>query len=269
MWVPCLSSLCAALYCSLYSGPSIPGLSQSYEGLCESHLPMSTALDALFAQLRHHHPTAALTTALLSHEDSTYVVKASITLETGGTLTAMAAADRVEDAEDRACERALGRIFGLVSPAVVPAPPTHPEPQVTPDPPPRSDPPAAPPPAVEAVAQVNAEPPMVTVPPTAAGPEAQDDPAEGGQILPPPSSSMDALPPVAGPPVDLSDIIAQTDVELRRLGWGVNEGRTYLEQTYGKRSRHDLTDEELLAFLLHLESQPNPSPALPSERERP
>ena len=51
-------------------------------------------------------------------------------------------------------------------------------------------------------------------------------------------------------PIDLSDIIAQTDVELQRLRWDVHQGREFLEKTYGKRSRHDLTDEELLEFLL-------------------
>jgi hypothetical protein len=61
-------------------------------------------------------------------------------------------------------------------------------------------------------------------------------------------------------PVDLSDIIAQTDVELQRLRWDVHQGREFLEKTYSKRSRHDLTDEELLEFLLYLESQPTPSP---------
>lgn len=64
---------------------------------------------------------------------------------------------------------------------------------------------------------------------------------------------------MAAAPIDLSDIIAQTDVELQRLGWDVNQGREFLETTYGKRSRHDLTDEELLEFLLYLESQPLPS----------
>jgi hypothetical protein len=63
------------------------------------------------------------------------------------------------------------------------------------------------------------------------------------------------------PPVDLSDIIAQTDVELQRLGWDVNQGREFLEKTYGKRSRHDLTDDELLEFLLYLETQSPPGSA--------
>jgi hypothetical protein len=56
-------------------------------------------------------------------------------------------------------------------------------------------------------------------------------------------------------PVDLSDVIAQTDVELTRLGWTSVQGREYLEKTYGKRSRQQLTDDELMSFLLYLEEQ--------------
>lgn len=62
-----------------------------------------------------------------------------------------------------------------------------------------------------------------------------------------------ALPP----PINLSDVIAQTDIELRRLGWSVETGREYLESTYDKRSRHELTEEELIQFLCHLESLPD------------
>ncbi len=57
-------------------------------------------------------------------------------------------------------------------------------------------------------------------------------------------------------PVDLSDIIAHTDVELKRLGWSNVQGRRYLEQTYGKRSRQHLSDAELTEFLSYLQSQP-------------
>jgi hypothetical protein len=59
-------------------------------------------------------------------------------------------------------------------------------------------------------------------------------------------------------PVDFSDIIARTNVELKRLGWTNHQGRDYLLQTYGKRSRQLLTDAELLDFLHHLESEPAP-----------
>ncbi|MGF1479866.1 MAG: hypothetical protein ACFB4I_10285 [Cyanophyceae cyanobacterium] len=55
-------------------------------------------------------------------------------------------------------------------------------------------------------------------------------------------------------PIDFSDIIAKTNVEMKRLGWTSEQGRKYLLETYGKRSRQLLSDEELLDFLNYLES---------------
>ncbi|MEO1558590.1 MAG: hypothetical protein AAFS12_02810, partial [Cyanobacteria bacterium J06632_19] len=52
-------------------------------------------------------------------------------------------------------------------------------------------------------------------------------------------------------PIDLSDVIAKTDVEMERLSWTAQQGREYLIQTYGKRGRTLLTEEELLDFLQH------------------
>jgi hypothetical protein len=89
---------------------------------------------------------------------------------------------------------------------------------------------------------------------------------EGLELPPDYSTSMVApLPPAESSPVsttstiDLSDAIAQTTVELKRLGWTNAQGRNHLDQTYGKRSRQQLTDAELLDFLAYLESQPSPS----------
>ncbi|ARV62570.1 hypothetical protein BZZ01_31590 [Nostocales cyanobacterium HT-58-2] len=59
-------------------------------------------------------------------------------------------------------------------------------------------------------------------------------------------------------PVDQSDDIARIGVEMQRLGWTTEQGRDYLIKTYGKRSRHLLSDEELRDFLKYLESQPTP-----------
>ncbi|MDF5709499.1 MAG: hypothetical protein PUP90_18010 [Nostoc sp. S4] len=59
-------------------------------------------------------------------------------------------------------------------------------------------------------------------------------------------------------PVDLSDVIAKTDVELQRLGWTPEQGREHLINTYGKRGRTLLTEEELHGFLKYLQSQPDP-----------
>ncbi|MCC5634768.1 hypothetical protein LC593_02690 [Nostoc sp. CHAB 5844] len=59
-------------------------------------------------------------------------------------------------------------------------------------------------------------------------------------------------------PVDLSDVIAKTDVELQRLGWTPEQGREHLIKTYNKRGRTLLTEEELHSFLQYLQSQPDP-----------
>lgn len=59
-------------------------------------------------------------------------------------------------------------------------------------------------------------------------------------------------------PVDLSDVIAKTDVELQRLGWTPEQGREHLIKTYGKRGRTLLTEEELHGFLKYLQSEPDP-----------
>jgi hypothetical protein len=70
------------------------------------------------------------------------------------------------------------------------------------------------------------------------------------------SSAETASQQTAATPIDLSEVIAQTDVELKRLGWTHIQGRRYLEKTYSKRSRQHLTDAELIEFLDYLTAQP-------------
>ncbi|MGY6530181.1 MAG: hypothetical protein ACXITR_09650 [Cyanobacterium sp.] len=55
--------------------------------------------------------------------------------------------------------------------------------------------------------------------------------------------------------VDFSQVIDQTTIELKRLGWTQEEGKKYLLETYGKKSRHLLSDEELIEFLTYLQTQ--------------
>ncbi len=57
--------------------------------------------------------------------------------------------------------------------------------------------------------------------------------------------------------IDFSKIIEETTREMKRLGWTQEDGKKYLLETYGKKSRHLLTDEELLEFLNYLKSQPS------------
>lgn len=65
-------------------------------------------------------------------------------------------------------------------------------------------------------------------------------------------------PSLTSDSVDIAEIIARTDVEMKRLGWSTKKGRDHLVQTYGKRGRAQLTNEELLDFLHYLEAQPSP-----------
>lgn len=55
---------------------------------------------------------------------------------------------------------------------------------------------------------------------------------------------------------DIKDVMARTEIEIRRLGWTTQQGRNFLLQRYGKRARTLLSDEELLDFLSYLEEQP-------------
>lgn len=45
-------------------------------------------------------------------------------------------------------------------------------------------------------------------------------------------------------------IMAQTDTYLKQLGWNPEQGRRYLQQKYGKRSRQELNDKELVDFTI-------------------
>lgn len=55
--------------------------------------------------------------------------------------------------------------------------------------------------------------------------------------------------------MDFSQIIDQTTFEMKRLGWTQDHGKKYLLETYGKKSRHLLSDQELIEFLQYLQSQ--------------
>lgn len=54
---------------------------------------------------------------------------------------------------------------------------------------------------------------------------------------------------------DRSEEIAKIGLEMKRLGWTTEQGRNYLKRTYGKRSRQELDDSELVDFLRYLETQ--------------
>lgn len=96
-------------------------------------------------------------------------------------------------------------------------------------------------------------------------PDAPDAPDEdwlrdGPELTPPPP--MEEAPAIAPPPppspapmpFDLSDVIAKTDTLIKQLHWTRKQGSQHLQATYGKRTRAELTDEELMEFLRYLEA---------------
>ncbi|NJN72456.1 MAG: hypothetical protein HC799_06375 [Limnothrix sp. RL_2_0] len=212
---------------------------------------------------RQQYPAGGLVSELAAIEHGQYIVR--VLVQQGGvTLSSgLAAATSVEEAEDLARARALNLLGGTVNPVVVSsAGAVVPKKQV-----PR---PASPTPVVAPVVKA------VTQMPTPAPAPANEfkfemplsvppDPEPVIEYEPAPEMAKNASTPPAtgtvdtsGEALDFSDIIARSDVELKRLGWTSEQGRNYLLETYGKRSRQLLSDEELLEFLRYLESQSTP-----------
>ena len=195
-------------------------------------------------KFRIRYPQGCLTADLVSMYDGQYVVRAAVT-DQGTTLaTGLAASVDIQIAEDRARDRALAVLGILADDDAHPAASAN----GATTPPPTAEATSTPP-TDEEFSEIE-QPEEDLGPPIDAIEESPVTPAQ-------PSAAAIALENfnTSTLPVDLSDVIAQTDVELRRLGWTSVQGREYLEKTYGKRSRTQLTDEELMSFLLYLEEQ--------------
>jgi hypothetical protein len=52
-----------------------------------------------------------------------------------------------------------------------------------------------------------------------------------------------------------AEFITESDTYLSQLNWTPQQGRDYLQQKYGKRSRHHLSDSEFLDFIDYLKLQ--------------
>ncbi len=48
--------------------------------------------------------------------------------------------------------------------------------------------------------------------------------------------------------MDFNDVIDGIDSEMDRLGWNQADGMNYLKANYGVKSRHYLSDEQLVEF---------------------
>lgn len=70
------------------------------------------------------------------------------------------------------------------------------------------------------------------------------------------------VPPPVNEPLDLTPLFLQIEGEMERIGWTKEQGRSHLQRTYNKRSRQQLTDEELIDFLNYLKTYPAADDAL-------
>jgi hypothetical protein len=237
----------------------------------------------MFAQFRHQYPMGSLTSELLQIHEGKFIVRAIVQVGNATLSTGLSAAHSIEQAEDQARIRALvvlgieeqsGEAHLISIETVTPQfqaasdyfalsesslPSTtelgwesnrHHNPHAE-----RLRPRNPLPQAAKAVEQASlfedADDPDTAQMPAAVK---SDRRSHKGTF---PATPQKSQPKESySTPMDLSDVIAQTDVELKRLGWNHTQGRRYLEQTYHKKSRQHLTDDELLDFLDYLKSQP-------------
>ncbi len=237
----------------------------------------------MLTQFRIRYPRGSLISELVKIDRGKYVVRVLVQVEGVTLATGLAAADTVEQAEDQARNRALA-VVDLNPPTAhqpeaidtkvseVPVPngsPTQPEDndysltESKPSPvqasPATDEKPKSNFPLDEQFSSSSTE----TVPDVATPLKLGDTPPAPPAAPPAPDYALSEPPPTqqqlnsstAAKPIDFSDIIAKTNLELKRLGWTNEQGRDYLLQTYGKRSRQLLSDEELFEFLQFLESQ--------------
>ncbi len=233
----------------------------------------------MFEQFRAHFPQGSLISELIQIDHGKYIVRAMIQNEGLTLATGLAAADTVEQAEDKARTRALA-VLGIT------LTPTPASPALS-----QKSQPASSTRSTQAKAHYSSTPnppvPSVKIPEKQTLPSQPSPALANGtaQVEATETASNDASTEAEAEPeaseeqtqkavelgsqdenrgeaaiTDSSDIIARTNVELRRLKWTSEQGRKFLEETYGKRSRSLLSESELSEFLEYLEKQPAPAP---------
>ncbi len=183
--------------------------------------------------------------AELCHVDTLRcIVRAEAWSGEGCIASCLGEAANAEDAEDRARQRLQQKLAGRDAKQQV-----VPEPKPAPSPPQarmeESRPHPAPIKHPEAIAKQGA----VDQPPAAETPQ-----------HPSPASNPPSETPTD--PEDWSEELTAIDLELKRIGWGRDQERIYLERAFGHASRHRLTRyADLVAYLRQLRQlQPQEQP---------
>jgi hypothetical protein len=195
---------------------------------------------------RERYPTGGILTDLLKVEQGLFVVRAEIRVDDRTILaTGLAAAADLEEAEERAIERAFEHLATQARTRTSWSPePLSSERMIESERPRRS---------------LNGSLRGTEVGPSLSLSEELDNLDLNGTLDPsPPRLNKNYTEAFTEPSVsiDLSELIAQTNVEMKRIGWMAKQGQDYLQRTFGKRSRQQLDEEELAEFLEFLKSQP-------------
>lgn len=242
----------------------------------------------LTQQFRIRYPQGSLISELVTIDRGQYIVRTLVQVEGFTLATALAAADTVEQAEDRSINRALS-VLALDSTTTTAATPAQTWEQQTSK---QSSSettsantrqqgqqdtnkivsdnslPQSQPKRVEFAKPTKQEQKSQTLPLERefASTVSETVTKESQSFTPPPDSNLhepttkdNYLNSSNITETDYSDVIAKTDFELQRLRWTKEQGVNHLLQIYGKRSRLTLSDGELLEFLHYLESQPTPN----------
>lgn len=236
----------------------------------------------MFNEFRLLYPHGCLISEFVTVNHGKYVVRALVQNDGVTLATGLAAADTVEAAEDRARLRALEILgMGEASPTPVEQKPSR-EVDTPEDASWRK---TQSPPQVRETAEftfpttpidqipvetVETDTPMLDFPTTTSEPQsisetepavdkAKKQPASTKPEKATPPDEKKAQPIPSNPLAPHEDPrIEQIDQEMLRLGWSRAQGRDFLVETYGKRSRLVLTNEELQEFLEHLQKLPTP-----------
>jgi hypothetical protein len=317
--------------------PTLP-IDNPVEPMAAALLPLTQPPQGWLGQLRAYYPTGTLVAELLQIHAANFVVRALVQVDGVTVVTAMAAAEQIEVAEDTAQFRALARLgivpqlgptralepeadpasalAGATANGVPPlavadqpvgraiAPPTPKEPPIAKSPSTKSPSTKSPSTKSDAKSNAQSEPaaaklalvePVINLPtlekspvkvPTPGPAPAPEVALDQGSVLDQDidqaaaianSGTAAAIPTLTDAPVDrettpltalgdgsgspdpidLSDAIAQIGAEIERIGWNKKQGSAHLQKTYSKRTRAELTEEELLEFLSYLKSLPS------------
>jgi hypothetical protein len=214
----------------------------------------------MLSQFCSRYPHGSLVSELVQIDHGKYIVRVSVILE-GKTLTGLASANTVEAAEDQARLRALALLPEDAAPPQKPRAVSQAVKPLPEKPPQVAAPLTLVPPTPVEPEPLPAPADLTLVPPTPVEPEPLPAPADLEDLMdtplaePIPEEVIPAAIPLSSEGMDFNQVMAQIDVEMKRLQWTKEQGRDYLRSTYGKTSRIQLNDTEIFEFLTYLKTQ--------------